>query len=149
MLAQCINLMAQWAAVFAMVSIFSGPKVGAAAANKAVLALASGGYVSGPGTGTSDSIPAMLSNGEYVLNSRAVDRLGTGYLDALNAGANPVADVRTASSSAASAGGTVVLNVSALDAQSFSDMLSRGGLRSIKQALFEDTRGFGSEVEIW
>lgn len=29
----------------------------------------SGGYVSGPGTGTSDSIPARLSNGESVMNA--------------------------------------------------------------------------------
>lgn len=33
--------------------------------------LARGGYVSGPGTSTSDSIPAMLSNGEFVVNARA------------------------------------------------------------------------------
>ena len=32
---------------------------------------ATGGDVSGPGTGTSDSIPAMLSNGESVLTARA------------------------------------------------------------------------------
>jgi hypothetical protein len=31
--------------------------------------LASGGYVSGPGTGTSDSIPAYLSNGESIINA--------------------------------------------------------------------------------
>ena len=31
--------------------------------------LARGGYVSGPGSGTSDSIPAMLSNGESVINA--------------------------------------------------------------------------------
>lgn len=33
--------------------------------------LARGGRVSGAGTSTSDSIPAMLSNGEYVVNARA------------------------------------------------------------------------------
>lgn len=33
--------------------------------------LARGGRVSGPGTSTSDSIPAMLSNGEFVVNARA------------------------------------------------------------------------------
>ena len=33
--------------------------------------LATGGYVSGPGTGTSDSIPALLSNGESVINARS------------------------------------------------------------------------------
>ena len=32
---------------------------------------ASGGYVSGPGTSTSDSISARLSNGEYVVNAAA------------------------------------------------------------------------------
>lgn len=32
---------------------------------------AKGGKVNGPGTGTSDSIPAMLSNGEFVMTSRA------------------------------------------------------------------------------
>lgn len=33
--------------------------------------LARGGHVSGPGTATSDSVPAMLSNGEFVVNARA------------------------------------------------------------------------------
>jgi chromosome segregation ATPase len=46
--------------------------------------LATGGYVAGPGTATSDSIPAMLSNGEYVLRAGAVSRLGIGLLDDLN-----------------------------------------------------------------
>lgn len=32
---------------------------------------ATGGYVSGAGTGTSDSIPAMLSNGESVMNAKS------------------------------------------------------------------------------
>lgn len=35
-----------------------------------------GGGVVGPGTGTSDSIPAMLSNGEYVLPASTVNGLG-------------------------------------------------------------------------
>lgn len=48
--------------------------------------LAGGGLISGPGTGTSDSIPAMLSNGEYVLNANAVKRIGIGNLDVLNSG---------------------------------------------------------------
>lgn len=47
---------------------------------------ASGGYVSGPGTGTSDSIPARLSNGEYVIKASRVRALGVGYLDSLNGG---------------------------------------------------------------
>ncbi len=36
-----------------------------------VLKLATGGYVSGPGTSMSDSIPARLSDGEFVINARA------------------------------------------------------------------------------
>lgn len=45
---------------------------------------ATGGYISGPGTGTSDSIPAWLSNGEYVINSSAVNRLGRDFFDTIN-----------------------------------------------------------------
>lgn len=47
---------------------------------------ASGGYVTGPGTTTSDSIPARLSAGEYVLRAEAVRRVGVEFLHALNGG---------------------------------------------------------------
>lgn len=47
---------------------------------------ASGGYVTGPGTTTSDSIPARLSTGEYVLRAEAVRRVGVEFLHALNGG---------------------------------------------------------------
>lgn len=47
--------------------------------------MAIGGKVTGPGTGTSDSIPAYLSNGEYVIKERAVRRYGVDTFDALNA----------------------------------------------------------------
>lgn len=43
-----------------------------------------GGYVRGPGTGTSDSILARLSDGEYVIRAAAVRRYGVGLLNALN-----------------------------------------------------------------
>ena len=46
---------------------------------------AGGGYVSGAGTSTSDSIPARLSDGEYVVRAKAVRALGTDFLDRLNA----------------------------------------------------------------
>ena len=45
---------------------------------------AEGGFVSGPGTGTSDSIAARLSDGEYVIRSAAVRRVGVAFLDAVN-----------------------------------------------------------------
>ncbi|MFZ9242273.1 MAG: hypothetical protein ACO295_03595 [Sediminibacterium sp.] len=38
---------------------------------------ASGGFVTGPGTGTSDSIPAMLSAGESVINARSTEMFGS------------------------------------------------------------------------
>lgn len=45
---------------------------------------ASGGFVRGPGTGTSDSILARLSNGEFVMRAAAVRRYGLGLLDRIN-----------------------------------------------------------------
>ena len=36
------------------------------------------GYIAGPGTETSDDIPAMLSDGEFVMTSKAVRGLGNG-----------------------------------------------------------------------
>ena len=36
------------------------------------------GQISGPGTGTSDSIPAMLSDGEFVMTAKAVRGAGSG-----------------------------------------------------------------------
>lgn len=45
---------------------------------------ASGGYITGPGTGTSDSIHAWLSNGEYVIRAEAVRALGRGFFDRIN-----------------------------------------------------------------
>jgi len=51
----------------------------------AVGRLASGGYI-GRGSGTKDDVPALLMNGEYVLNKRAVAMLGKENLDAWNFG---------------------------------------------------------------
>lgn len=43
---------------------------------------ATGRYVRGGGTGTSDSIPARLSDGEYVIDAQTVSMLGDGSSDA-------------------------------------------------------------------
>jgi len=40
-----------------------------------------GGEVTGPGTGTSDSVPARLSDGEFVLTAKAVRGAGSGDRD--------------------------------------------------------------------
>lgn len=45
---------------------------------------ASGGPIYGAGTSTSDSIPAMLSNGEYVIQASAVKQYGVGFFNQLN-----------------------------------------------------------------
>lgn len=42
------------------------------------LVAAHGGHIEGPGTGTSDSIPAMLSDGEFVMTAKAVRGAGGG-----------------------------------------------------------------------
>lgn len=39
-----------------------------------IAGFASGGHITGPGTGTSDSIPARLSNGEFVVNAAATSK---------------------------------------------------------------------------
>lgn len=121
---------------------------------------ASGGSVAGPGTGTSDSVPAMLSNGEYVLNAQAVDRLGVPFLNGLNTGRlrgfasgglvgsggayNRPASVASSSSSTSS---SITLNVSALDASSFADFLARGGMQVLKQATLDDNRNFNTAFD--
>ena len=53
----------------------------------APIKFAVGGLVRGPGTETSDSIPAMLSDGEFVVNARST-RLFQPILSAINASAD-------------------------------------------------------------
>lgn len=54
------------------------------------------GVVSGEGTGTSDSIPARLSNGEFVFTAKAVEVIGADVLQQMmeeaEAQASPVTD---------------------------------------------------------
>jgi hypothetical protein len=50
----------------------------ATAADGGILDLDAGGELKGPGTGTSDSIPAMLSDGEFVMTAKAVRGAGGG-----------------------------------------------------------------------
>ena len=76
------------------------------------LKLADGGVVEGIGTNRSDSIPAMLSNGESVLNQPATQTLGADGVNALNSGA--------------SIGGNVTVNVTAgagADGESIAQMV--------------------------
>lgn len=47
------------------------------------------GKIIGAGSGTSDSIPAMLSNGEFVIRAAMVRKWGAAFFDALNRGMMP------------------------------------------------------------
>ncbi|WLF95662.1 phage tail tape-measure protein [Brucella intermedia] len=64
-------------------SLFGGGGLGGTADPWSSLRLASGGYVTGPGSATSDSIPAWLSNGEFVMNAKATKAFGP-WLQAMN-----------------------------------------------------------------
>lgn len=118
---------------------------------------ATGGYIAGPGTGTSDSIPAFLSNGEYVLTADAVQNVGLPLLDAVNSGrvghfatgGLVRANGSGSKGTAVPVGNSVTLNVSALDAASFMEFLQNGGMDSIKQLLFDGDRDFTTESGVW
>lgn len=123
-----------------------------ASTGASVLKKAKGGAIIGPGTSTSDSIPALLSNGEYVINANAAAQIGRTTLDALNSGSYP------AFASGGSVGGVpgeipqgrnLTLNISTLDAASFDDFLSRGAIDKIKQKLLDGTRDFTAEAGVW
>jgi hypothetical protein len=45
---------------------------------------ATGGYISGQGGPKDDKIPAMLSNGEYVINASSVKMMGKDFFDQIN-----------------------------------------------------------------
>lgn len=161
-LQQLISQLIQAAIYATIVAACTGGGGGFAARWKGAFgkAFASGGSVAGPGTGTSDSVPAMLSNGEYVLNAQAVDRLGVPFLNGLNTGRlrgfasgglvgsggayNRPASVGSSSSSTSS---SITLNVSALDASSFADFLARGGMQVLKQATLDDNRNFNAAFD--
>ena len=126
-----------------------------ASTGASVLKKAKGGAIIGPGTSTSDSIPALLSNGEYVINADAAAQIGRTTLDALNSGAYP------AFASGGSVGGVddgsggrnlgnpVVINVSTMDADSFRGFIKAKGKRVIRQALYDDVRDFKTESGVW
>lgn len=124
-----------------------------ASAGASVLKKAKGGAIIGPGTSTSDSIPALLSNGEYVINADAAAQIGRTTLDALNSGSYP------AFASGGSVGGVpeesvqnrnVTLNVKTLDASSFLGWLrNSGGVDAIEQALFEKGRNFATNSGVF
>lgn len=89
------------AATYAAVLAFGALTGGAAFAAGGRTDATPGGRQRGPGTSTSDSIPAWLSNNEHVIKEQSVQRLdqkyGRGFLDYLNENGELPASVRALS----------------------------------------------------
>lgn len=155
------QLLTRWLSLFAIFSIVGEPRLAARNASAAVFGAydgkvnlsrdghAMGGYITGAGTGTSDSIPAMLSNGEYVVRAAAVRRIGVPTLSAINrghfatgglVGGGYVGGKKLEPSAPMN---NLTLQVNALDASDFDDFLSlRGGGERIQNMLYEAQRRF-------
>jgi hypothetical protein len=103
----------------------------------AVLGLASGGRVVGPGSGTSDSIPAMLSNGEHVTRAAMVKKHGA-LLDAINSDRIPRFAV----------GGFATLNGHAPRAPSLSRRQSMYAAKPASQDIFVTVNGASGDTHI-
>jgi hypothetical protein len=73
----------------AMGGFSGGGSVGGVAGGLNTFGAAEGGLITGPGGPKSDSIPARLSHGEYVVKASAVDTIGVRTLDAINRGMGP------------------------------------------------------------
>lgn len=89
-----------WAGVASAAAKLALIKAAFAAAKAAVKGFSTGGYVQGSGTGTSDSIPARLSNGESVMTAKttsmfspilsAFNQLGGGVPIVVNNGSSNI-----------------------------------------------------------
>jgi len=79
------------------------------AGGAAIHVKAAGGLISGPGTWTSDSIPAMLSNGEYITKAASVAKYGVSFMNSINNGSYrpSIPNMAGASSLALANSGTV------------------------------------------
>jgi hypothetical protein len=67
-----------------LMSMFGGAGGGIGGFLAGLIGAAEGGMVRGPGTATSDSVLARLSNGEYVISAKAVRYWGADFLDRIN-----------------------------------------------------------------
>ena len=81
-----IGANARWGQINAVIAAIQNRagSAGASVVIGGVMGRASGGEVWGAGTATSDSIPALLSNGEFVVRTAAADHYGRGLLHAIN-----------------------------------------------------------------
>lgn len=158
LISNAFAMLAQWTALVAILAAFQDPTParhasimmfgndgtyvkGANGGYTKAGKMATGGLVTGAGTATSDSIPTMLSNGEFVMNAAAVNAIGADNLERMNAAGDNAEGI-------SASGQSVTLNINTVDASGFGDFLNRGGLKAIKQALYDDERSFGA-VSVW
>jgi TP901 family phage tail tape measure protein len=90
--------------------------------------LATGGLVSGPGTGTSDSIVVAVSNGEFVVNAAAT-RQNLALLKAINSGLTGHAVPATQGEPPIDPGGFLLPGFAAGGLIDWSDLMSHMGVR--------------------
>lgn len=121
---------------------------------------ATGGYISGPGTGTSDSIPAYLSNGEFVVRSAVVRQPGVlsmlsdlnrGQLKPQVSGFNPAgisrfADGGIVGSVAEAAGGNTSLQIGLSDGLVLEKLQSKAGQRVIVETIGKHRRAINQRL---
>ena len=80
------------------------------AATGGLVKAAAGGFIRGRGTGTSDSIPAMLSNGEYVIPADMVRKFGVGFFEQIRGGMMPGMSAPMPSAASVSNSSSVITN---------------------------------------
>jgi TP901 family phage tail tape measure protein len=79
-----------------------------------VMMRAQGGPVFGPGSATSDSIPAMLSNGEFVMKAKAVRAYGLDFMNSINQ-MKPIGSMGGVGGGATAIGGVTIAQLSPED----------------------------------
>lgn len=87
---------------------------------------AMGGLIRGAGTSTSDSIPRMLSNGEFVIRAASVRKFGAAFFRQLNNGAVP-AELAMTSRGSGGGGGVYIdtINVASAPGERVAESLPR------------------------
>jgi hypothetical protein len=99
-----------------------------------VFGFAEGGMVRGPGSGTSDSIPARLSNGEFVQPARTVAHYGADFMEALRRLQVPKLGLGAGGGKRFAAGGLVGQSNSAATAARSQDMPVQVNIQNSGQA---------------
>jgi hypothetical protein len=97
-------------------------------ANKSALYEADGGRIAGRGFGSprgSDTVPAMLTPGEFVIRRQAVKKFGADLFSQLNRGINPLAGMTPTGGSTGSGMQIGTINVTAVSGERADESLPR------------------------